>query len=166
MAETPVTQESLIEDLNLDRTCLMNLLSKLNGTEQQAPFTDEGWSVKDLLAHMAHWKMATHTLLVAYTHDQPLPPVVPSGDEANAAQHQIYATLSLADALAFWEESHTHLQHLVADELTDERLSEEVRVPWDEHETDTLCALVEDMCAHDAEHTDTIEQYVKRIHPQ
>lgn len=165
MAETPVTQETLIEDLNRDRTCLMDLLSKLNETEQQAPFTDEGWSVKDLLAHMAYWKKATHALLVAYTHDQPLPPVVPSGDEPNEAQREIYASLSLADALAFWEEYHTHLQHLVQDELTDDRLSEEVRTPWNEDETDTLCGLVEDICAHDAEHSDTIEGYVKTIHP-
>lgn len=163
MPETPITQADLIESLDRDRTCLIDLLSQLSEAEQQTPFTDEGWSVKDLLAHMAHWKKATQALLVAYVHDQPLPPVVPSGDEANEEQRQVYAALSLQDALDYWEETHTNLQHLVQDELSDDRMNEEVRTPWDEDETEALCGLVEDICAHDAEHTDTIEGYRKTI---
>jgi hypothetical protein len=159
MANTHHTQENLIEALRLDRARIQHITTNLSAVDLEKPFSPEGWSIKDFLAHMAHWKNAAHALLVAYTHDQPLPAVEPSGDEPNAERRQAYSTLTLADAKAFWEETNQHFIDLVADELDDERLSEEVRAPWSEDDTLTACDLVADMCGHDAEHMDFIEHY-------
>ena len=156
---TELTQEGLAEALRLDEERFNHLVRRLSDSDQSAPFTPEGWSVKDYFAHMAHWNQAAHAFLVAFVHDQPYPPAFDSGDEANAVAREQYASLSLQEAQNFWRETHTHLLHLIVDELDNERLSEEVRVPWDEHDTATACTLVADMCEHDGEHLTLIESH-------
>ncbi|HYK84926.1 MAG TPA: hypothetical protein VEV19_06125, partial [Ktedonobacteraceae bacterium] len=94
-----------------------------------------------------------------YIHDQPLPPAIPSGDEANAEAAERDKVFSLPQVRNHWEEAHIHLTHLVADELDDKKLQEEVRVPWDDNATETVGLLVTEMCEHDAEHFELIEQY-------
>jgi len=153
------TQQGLLDSLQDDHARFQKLISRLNDEEQQTAITSEGWSVKDFLSHMSHWKAATQKLVVAYTHDQPLPPVRPSGDEANAEAREMDQELSLPQVRNYWEETHMHLTHLVADELDDKKLQEEVRPPWDEHTVEPLCTMVASMCEHDAEHFSLIEQY-------
>jgi len=159
MTDTQITQEDLAESLRLDQARFDNVTQSLSETEQVTPFTAEGWSVKDFLAHMAHWKQAAHAFLVAFVHDQPLPSVVESGDEANAIQQQIYASFSLQEAQSFWQETHTHILHLVVDELDKDHLTAEVHVPWDAEDTEQACTLVMQMCEHDVEHFEIIEGY-------
>lgn len=159
MAETPITQEGLAESLRLDQKRFDLVIQSLSETVQVTPFTPEGWSVKDFLAHMAHWKQAAHAFLVAFVHDQPYPSVIESGDDANAKQQQIFASLSLQEAQTFWQETHTHMLHLVVDELDKDHLTEEVHVPWDEEDTEQACGLVAEMCEHDGEHFGLIEKH-------
>ncbi len=164
MATSRPTQTELLDALQDDQQRFNKLIGRLSDAEQEQPFTPEGWSVKDFLAHMTHWKRATHASLIAETHDQPLPPPLPPGDEANAAQLQQdrSQSLSLADRQADWQAVHTYLIHVLVDELDDEKLREEIRVPWDEHEIYSIGALVQSMCEHDAEHFDLIEQHFKQ----
>ncbi len=153
------TQQGLLDCLQDDHARFQKLINHLNEEEQQTIITPEGWSVKDFLSHMSHWKAATQKLIVAYTRDQPLPPVRPSGDEANAEAREMDKIFSLPEARNYWEETHMHLTHLVADELNDKKLMEEVRPPWDENTTEPLCTMVASICEHDAEHFELIEQY-------
>ena len=67
--------------------------------------------------------------------------------------------LSLPQVRNYWEETHMHLTHVVADELDDETLKEEVRTPWDEDITEPICTIVASICEHDAEHFELIDQY-------
>ncbi|MEO6891998.1 MAG: DinB family protein [Ktedonobacteraceae bacterium] len=159
MATSLPTQQGLLDALQDDHGRFQRLINHLNEEQQQETITPEGWSFKDFLAHMSHWKAATQKLLVAYTHDQPLPPVTPSGDEANAEAREMDRELSLPQVRNYWEETHMHLTHIVADELDDERIKEKVRSPWDEDSTEQLGAIVVEMCEHDAEHFELIEQY-------
>ncbi len=159
MATQRPTQQDLLDSLQDDHACFQKLINRLNEEEQQIAFTPEGWSVKDFLAHMSHWKAATQKLIVAYAHDQPLPPVTPSGDKANAEAREMDKELSLPEVRNYWEETHMHLTHLVADELDGEKLQEEVRPPWEENVTEPLCSMVAIICEHDAEHFELIEQY-------
>ena len=159
MATQLPTQQGLLDSLQEDLARFQNLITQLNEEQQQVAITPEGWSVKDFLSHMSHWKAATQKLVVAYTHDQPLPSVTPSGDEANAEAREMDKSLSLPQVRNYWEETHEHFTHLVADELNDERLQEEVRPPWDEDTTEPICATLASICEHDAEHFALIEQY-------
>lgn len=159
MADTQITQEGLAESLRFDQERFNRVIQKLSEADQIAPFTPEGWSVKDFLAHMAHWKQAAHAFLVAFVHDQPPPAYIESGDEANAKQQQTYASLSLPEAQSFWQETHTHMLHLVVDELNESRLTADVHVPWDEEAIEQACGLVAEMCGHDVEHFEIIERH-------
>lgn len=152
-------QEDLIEALQSDLERFRDIITHLDDEEQQVPFTPEDWSVKDFLAHMAHWKAATYALLMAYLHDQPLPPVTPSGDEANEIERQANAAMTLSQVRHSWEEAHERLQSLVVDDLDDKSLTETVRVPWDNKDTEPIALLIASMCNHDAEHFELIEQY-------
>ncbi len=69
MATQRLTQQGLLDSLQDDHACFQKLINRLNEEEQQAAITPEGWSVKDFLSHMSHWKAATHKLIVAYTHE-------------------------------------------------------------------------------------------------
>lgn len=158
---TPLpTQESLLESLKRDHERFDILVHRLSDEQQLAPISPEGWAVKDFLAHMAHWKAVTHALLVAYTHDQPLPEVTPSGDETNAEMRQQDAKRSLQDVHQYWEDFHTHLLHLVVDELDDKRLAETVRPPWGGDE-EQICVIVAEIIDHDREHFLLIERLVE-----
>ena len=159
MAIERPTQQGLLDTLQEDSARFQKLINHLNDEEQQIAITPEGWSFKDFLSHMSHWKAATHRLTVAYTHDQPLPPVIPSGDEANEEAREMDKGFSLPQARNYWEETHLHLTHLVADELDDEKLQDEVRSPWEEHTTEPLCTMLASICEHDAKHFELIEQY-------
>lgn len=157
---TPLpTQASLLESLKRDQDRFNILVQRLSEDQQLAPISPEGWSVKDFLAHMTHWKAATHALLVAYTHDQPLPDVTPSGDEANAEMRKQDAKCSLHDVHTYWKELHTHLVHLMVDELDDKRLAETVRPPWGGDE-EAICVIVAEIIEHDREHFLLIERLV------
>ena len=159
MTTERLTQQSILGSLQDDHTRFQMLINRLNEEQQQIAITPEGWSVKDFLSHMSHWKAATQKIIVAYTHDQPLPPVTPSGDEANAEAREMDKELTLPEVRNYWEETHIHFMHLVADELDDNELQEEVRPPWDEHISESLCSMVASICVHDAEHFEMIEQY-------
>lgn len=159
MAIEQPTQQGILDSLQEDHARFSRIINHLSEQQQQIAFTPEGWSVKDFLAHMAHWKAATLKLIVAYIHDQPLPPVMPSGDEANAEAREMDKGLSLPQVRNYWEETHLNFTRLVADELDDEKLQDEVRPPWDENPPMPLCTIIADICGHDGEHFELIEQY-------
>jgi uncharacterized damage-inducible protein DinB len=152
------TQQGFLDAFQDDAARFQRIILALDDEQQQVAFTPEGWSVKDFLAHMSHWKAATVKVLVAYTHDQPLPPVMPSGDKANAEAREMDKELSLPQVRNYWEKTNTQLIHLIADDLDDEKLQEEVRAPWGD-EPLPICTILSDICAHDAEHFELIEQY-------
>ena len=159
MTTQQLTQQELLDLLQEDYGRYQKIILHLNDEEQQTAFTPEGWSAKDFLSHMSHWKAATHKVLVAYVHDQPLPPPTPSGNKANAIARETDKELSLPQVRNYWEETHMHLTHLVADELDDKKCQEETRPPWSENTTEPLCTQIASVCEHDAEHFELIEQY-------
>lgn len=155
-----LTKQDLLDSLQEDLERFRRLITRLNEEQQQVAFTPEGWSTKDFLAHMAHWKAATLKLIIAYIHDQPLPPVTPSGDEANEEARVMDKDLSLPQVRNYWEETHTHLEHVIGDQLDDKRLQEAVRPPWNSNSAEkVLCEIIASICEHDAEHFELIEQY-------
>ena len=159
MTSQPQSQAEILEILAQDNVRYADLLHRFSDADLQRPFTPEGWSVNDFLAHMTYWKDATRALLVAYLHDQPLPPVIPSGDTPNEEVRRQFASRTLEDIKNDWEETHSHLVHIVSEEFDGQRIVEEVRAPWDEGEFLQLGQLVAGTCEHDTEHFDLIEQY-------
>ncbi len=158
MATQRPTQQDLLDQLQDDHALFQKLIGQISDEDQQVSITPEGWSVKDILSHTSHVKAATQKVVVAFTHDQPLPPVQPWSDEAFEEARQQDKEMSLPDVRNYWDATHIHLIHITADELSNDKLTEEVRSPWSE-DTLVLCDLVTSVCAHDAEHFELIEQY-------
>ena len=159
MANSYPTQQALLDMFQDGYARYQKLLHHLTDEDQQTAFTPEEWSVKDFLAHMSHWKAATHKLIVAYTRDQPLPPQTLSGDHANAEARELDKSLSLPQVRNYWEEMHLMITHLISDELDDKKLLEEVPPPWDQSTSEPISAIVASTCEHDNEHFELIEQY-------
>ena len=153
------TQQSLLDAFQDDAARFQRVINALNEEQQQVAITPEGWSVKDFLSHMSHWKAAMLRFLVAYTHDQPFPPGIRSGDEANAEAREMDKALSLPQVRNYWEETNMHLMHLIADVLDDKRLQGKMRPPWDNDPPEPICTIIASICEHDAEHFELIEQY-------
>jgi hypothetical protein len=153
-----LTQQDLLDGFQDNHERFLKLINHLNEEQQQIAFTPEGWSVKDFLSHMSHWKAATLKLIVAYAHYQPLPPVTPSGNEANEEARAMDNEIPLPGVRNYWEETHMHLTHVIADVLDEIKLQEEVRPPW-EGDTESLCSIVASICEHDEEHFELIDQY-------
>ncbi len=163
MAQPLLTQQGILDALQDSLARFRTIINQLDEVQQQTAFSPEGWSVKDFLSHTSHWKAATHKLLVAYTHDQPLPPPTPDGDAGNAEAREMDKALSLPYVRTYWEEVHQHLTHLVSDDLNDQKLTEEVRAPWSASDSAPICEIIADICEHDAEHFAIIEQYFELV---
>jgi hypothetical protein len=159
LANTHPTQQDLLDQFQDGYARYQKLLHHLTDEDQQTAFTTEGRSVKDFLAHMSHWKAATHKLIVAYTRDQPLPPETPSGDHANTEACELDKSLSLPQVRNYWEEVHLLMTRLVSDELDDKKLLEEVPPPWNQSISEPISAIVSSICEHDDKHFELIEQY-------
>ena len=67
--------------------------------------------------------------------------------------------LSLPEVRNYWEETHMHFTHLVADKLDDKKLQDEARLPWEENISEPLYSMVATICEHDAEHFELIDQF-------
>src|SRR5260221_11257995 len=68
----PYTQADLLRLLQIDHNHFTTVVTRLSEEEQLQAFSNEGWSVKDFLDHMAHWNNAANRLLSAYLYNQPL----------------------------------------------------------------------------------------------
>ncbi len=88
-----------------------------------------------------------------------LHPLSATGDAANAEAREMDKELPLPKVRNYWEETHMHFTHVISDVLDDNKLQEEVRPPWDEGVTESLCSIVASICDHDEEHFELIEQY-------
>src|SRR5947208_15321247 len=97
MATQLPTQQDLLDSLYDDLSCFRKLINRLNDEEQQTPITPEGWSFKDFLSHMSHWKAATKMVIVADTNDQRLPPVTLSVDKAKSEGREMDKEITLPD---------------------------------------------------------------------
>jgi uncharacterized protein (TIGR03083 family) len=91
-----------------ERAALDSLLLKLDEQQMLQPVLSGGWSVKDLLAHIAWFEdemtslIRQHTLVGSELW-------LLSGDERNAAIHQMNREKSLADILAHSRQSYSQL---------------------------------------------------------
>jgi len=156
----PYTQADLLSLLQTDQSHFTTVITRLSDEEQLRPFTEEGWSVKDCLDHMAHWVDATNQVLLAYLQGRPLPAPIPSGDEANVEQRLQDTARPLQQTRIYWEEVHATLQHLVQTTLDDARLIERVRHTGSAQHTEMIGNLIPEILEHSREHFDLIKHEV------
>jgi hypothetical protein len=142
MVEVLVTTDEVIDAIERERARLLAAVDALGERATSVAVTEEGWTAKDVLAHLIHWSTQ-----VAYgVGARVAPPVymmeerkrrqaaglsdaMPTGDESNALAVAYFARMSLADVRAEFE----RLADAIVMQLR-ERSDEEVNrvgaIPW------------------------------------
>ncbi len=93
---------TLLEDTQKGYDDFGHLLSSLTNEQMTTPTMDNGWSVKDAIAHLTAWQQRPIALLQAVRDNQELPDPTPnmSVDEINEMFYQQNKSLPLDRALA------------------------------------------------------------------
>lgn len=108
-----LTKAELIERIRAKRKELALTIVELDEAELET-YDEDGWNVKDQLAHLATWERGIAFLL------QKRPRYAGMGldktswheltmDEINAVVHRHYQDVSLEDVLAYYQEAHERL---------------------------------------------------------
>ena len=97
-----VKKDILLADTQKGYSDFEQLLSQLTTEQILAPSGNDGWSVKDTIAHLVAWQQRTINVLQAVRDKRELPDPTPNmnEDEINALFYQQYNSLPLAKALA------------------------------------------------------------------
>jgi uncharacterized damage-inducible protein DinB len=128
MSDKPITRDRLLRVLDGQATKTGAIIGGLDDAALMQPARDDGWTAKEILAHMA-WG---HEGMLACALGQ-----VPGGlgastfdlDGYNEAQRQRVADLSVADVLAWLEAARGRLRAYI-DQLDEAHYGELVHTPW------------------------------------
>lgn len=124
-AANPATKAELLERIRTERAAWESLLSQIADAVMTQPVLADGWSVKDLIAHIAAYEQWTAgqvraanegrapTNLELYGTETPSPALTGEDgwdlDRQNAAIHAQYRDTPLADVRAFAARAHQDL---------------------------------------------------------
>ena len=140
----------IIERFNQARADVRALLPAIDRRMEIYP----GWTIKEVLAHLAGWDDATIMALRAYLAGEA--PPVPAGrgiDPYNAQTVAERSNLNYDQIVQEWDMVRDQLSPLV-DSLTDEKLAATIVAPWGP--TTTVAGLIEVMAEHEEEHAAVI----------
>jgi|WetSurMetagenome_2_1015567.scaffolds.fasta_scaffold68253_2 hypothetical protein len=150
----------LLACLDETRAVMEKLLPSLSPGQQIYP----GWTMKDLLAHMTGWDVATLDSLQAHlTGNPPAVTGIGSLDEYNASTVSSRQHLSFDQVLSEWRQIRQQLRLLIL-EMPAEKFTEPVLVPWGGKSTVT--ELIEIFRSHEEEHINDVQEWAKDMtHP-
>jgi hypothetical protein len=120
-----------------------------------------GWTIKELLAHLAGWDDATIAALKAFTSGGAPPvPAARGLDVYNAETVAERATLDYEHIVKEWEWVREQLLVLL-DEMPSENLEMKIVTPWGR--STTVARLVAIMAEHEEEHAADV--HARRVNP-
>ena len=120
----------LIAALHRDWTALEALLSSLDEAQMLAPELGDGWSVKDVLAHIAVWEARCASWLESVARGvTPERPEVKDVDASNARDYAAAKDAPLATVLAQSQDAHAAMVQAV-EALSEADLADETRFGW------------------------------------
>ncbi len=130
----PDTKESLIQEITKERKALEKFLTTLTPEQMTAPGALGGWTVKDVLAHLAEWEqMCLGWYAAGLRGENPrLPASGYTWAQTPALNQKIYEkhhNRPLEDILAWFDESHRQIFALV-EQLSEDDLTVPGRFPW------------------------------------
>jgi hypothetical protein len=114
MNEKAMTTGKVIEAIERERARLKAAIDALGDAATTLPVTEEGWTAKDVLAHLTHWEgQVAFGLGAKIEPPEYLEQVTgrPTGDQWNALVVRFYKDGTFADLLA----RHDHIVDLIVD---------------------------------------------------
>ena len=142
MGEKRMTRGAVLEAIETERARLLAAIDAPGDGASTLAVTAEGWTAKDVLAHLTHWATQVAFGLGA----QVMPPVymqqererrrlagesdrMPTGEESNALAVAYYAAMPLAEVRGTFE----HLVDAIVERVrmrTDDEMNATDAVPW------------------------------------
>ena len=121
-----MTKDELLANIRRDRALLDALVAGLGEAQMLEPALDDGWSVKDVLAHIAAWEQLCTSWLDAIARGEtPERPEVQDVNGTNARFHEQARATPLADVVAESARSYQSIveavKRLPAADLADEK---------------------------------------------
>jgi len=157
-----LNKTSILNEMNASYTTLEKALAPLDKTQYFIEGVIPGWSIKDILAHIASWH---HRLLkwleAAIRNEEPGisgPDNVQEMDALNAQFYQENTSLSLDEVLADFRTSYQHIFDLVQ-AMPEEDLLNPHRFAWSKGEP-LWEAIAGDTYEHYREHVQQIHEWL------
>ncbi|MBI5285035.1 MAG: ClbS/DfsB family four-helix bundle protein, partial [Chloroflexi bacterium] len=121
-----IDKNTLLANIGRDRATLDALVAGLNEAQLLEPALEAGWSVKDVLAHIAAWERLCTSWLDAIARDEtPERPEVGDVDATNARFYEQALRTPLGDVMAESGRSYQAIveavERLPAADLADEK---------------------------------------------
>ncbi len=152
------SKEKIIERFNQARQEVRGLLPQIDQHMEIYP----GWTIKEVLAHLAGWDDATILALKAFLAGE-APPVPASRgiDPYNAQTVAERSNLNYDQIVREWDMVRDQLTPML-ESLTDEKLAATIVAPWGP--SMTVATLIRDMAEHEAEHADVLRARLAAPH--
>jgi uncharacterized protein (TIGR03083 family) len=148
--------ERLIERLDQGRRALQGMMIGLDRNMEICP----GWTIKEVLAHIAGWdEVATGALRAHAAGDVPKALDPPGIDDYNDVVVRRCEALSCDEVIQYWRRARRELKDTLI-ELPSERLNEPLLYPWGER--GNAARIVAILAEHEKEHADEIRELGRR----
>lgn len=145
------TQTKLIEDFNQARETVRKLLPAINANMEIYP----GWTIKEVLAHLAGWDNSTIQALQSFKAGEPPQLTAMNGlDVYNSQSVAEHKELTLDQTVNEWESVRGQLLPLI-EQLTDADLAALIVAPWGQ--SISVLQLLSIMVGHEEEHAEIIQ---------
>ena len=138
--------ERLIEELGKAQSAMQRALSRVDTRAEICP----GWTVKEVLAHIAGWDEVGTSAVRAHVAGETPPPLDVQGIDAyNAHVVAGCETLTYEEVVQRWRMARRQFVHAI-DEAPREKLRDRAQFPWGE--TGNIARLVSILVEHEREH--------------
>jgi hypothetical protein len=142
--------ERLIEQLGKARSAMQRALSCVETEREICP----GWTIKEILAHIAGWDEVGTSTVRAHIAGETLPPLEVRGIDAyNAYLIARTETLTHEEMVQAWRLARRQFTDALA-EAPPEKLKDRAHFPWGE--TGNIARLVSILVEHEREHATEI----------
>lgn len=157
--EPPANREELLQQIREERAALERVLAEVPAEKMIAPVLEGGWSVKDVLAHIAAWEgLMTGWVEESLRGGAPERPVTGDDwvDQLNAQLYEQHRETPLAEVQALFASSYERAYE-TASRLTEEELFDPNYFAW--REGRPMYGLIGgNTCWHYPEHREMIER--------
>lgn len=161
LPELPANREDLLERIREERADLERTLAQVPEATMTDPLLEAGWSVKDVLAHIAAWEgMMVEWIEATLRGETPDRPVAGDDwvDDLNASLHEKYKEVSLAEVRSMFAASFQQAYE-TASGMSEENLFDPDRFSW--RQGSPLVVLVAaNTCWHYPEHRAQLAQLI------
>lgn len=164
MEKEQMTKQELLEAIQIEWQSLLSTLEPLSETQMLETGVEEGWDVKDILAHLTAWESRMviwiDVSLKGDVPDRPAPGE--PWDDIDRINQQIYVQnkdVPISEVLEKFHHTHTNANQKVAS-LTEQDLFDPGRFAW--RKGDPLWHMVADNTSwHYKEHNESIQKWLK-----